>query len=89
MPSNVWFIIYWVIRKAWGQESNLVLDVDEPLGSPDGRGEGPGDGVVDRAAFLRREGRLVFQLKPVEQNREQNTFNLWSWEVKKSQAFEV
>ncbi len=41
----------------------LVLDVDEPLGAPDGGREGPRDGVVHRAAFLCRKRSLVFKLK--------------------------
>ena len=47
-----------------GPHEILVLDVDEPLCPPDGRGVGPGDGVVHGAALLRRERGLVLELEP-------------------------
>lgn len=56
-----------IVQPAVGRAHEvLILDVDESLGLPDGRRVGSGDRVVHGATFLRREGGLVFQLKPEE-----------------------
>ena len=53
-----------VVQPAVGRAHEvLIFDVDEPLGLADGRGVGPRYGVVHGATLLRREGRLILQLK--------------------------